>query len=237
MNRSISRLGFGAALISLLCVAVYIVCFLGIYAAAPLFVWTDLSGFIAYNLQYDQTYKYLAMLFMLLYGICHVICMTCLEQRAEDPGRKTAARLASLFGLGFAILTGINYFIQITAVRLQVGKGVRQGLEQLIMSYPISGVAAVNMLGWTVFLGFSALFAAFCYPRVRGGRLCRYSFLALAGLMLAAAVGYAADSRTLLFICMYPGLGGAMTVTSIGLCLTFRRDGKEEKTHEDPLFT
>ncbi len=220
MNKLVARLGFGAALVSLLSFFVYIISFICIALNAPIFIWTNLAKFAEYNSQYNQIFKHIAMIFMLIYCICYVIEMVCLEEWVEQ-SKRVLAKLAVLFGLGFAILTGINYFIQITSVRFQVQTGKIGGLEQFIMSYPISAVAAINMLGWTVFLGISSLCIAFCFGKSKTENLCKYSFLANALFMLVASAGYIADINVIVFVCMYVGLGGTMLATALSLCRLF----------------
>lgn len=67
--------------------------------------------------------------------------------RLYSPGKKLLARIGIDFGLAFAVLTGINYFVQLSAVRLSLLKGELQGLEQIVQANPISGISAINMLG------------------------------------------------------------------------------------------
>lgn len=221
MNKFVSRIGLGAALASLLAFLMYIISFVAILLHGKMFVWTNLADFVDYSNQYNSFFKDLAMVFMLVYSICYVIEMVCIEE-SVDPSRRFPAKLAGLFGLGFAVLTGINYFVQLTSVRLQIQTGNVAGLEQFIMSYPISGIAGINMLGWTVFLGLSSLCIAFCFGKSRAERFCTAAFLANAVFMLVAAVAFAANMTAVLFICMYLGLGGTMLATNLGLYKYFR---------------
>ncbi len=46
----------------------------------------------------------------------------------------------------FFVLIGINYFIQISAVRLQIKAGQTNGLGQFIQANPVSVFSAINML-------------------------------------------------------------------------------------------
>ena len=71
-------------------------------------------------------------------------------------------RIALSLGIGFAVLAGLFYFVQITAVRWSVQLGETTGLEQIIQANPLSALAAMNMLGWTLFLGLASLFFSTC---------------------------------------------------------------------------
>jgi hypothetical protein len=46
---------------------------------------------------------------------------------------------------------------------LQIEEGITEGLSQFVQSFPISGIAAINMLGWTVFFGLSSIFVGFAF--------------------------------------------------------------------------
>lgn len=159
---------------------------------------------------------------MLVFGVSYVVLLTSILDFA-DPDRRILVRIAVCFGLAFAVSIGINYFLQISAVRLGILKGQTQGLEQFIQSNPISGVAAINMLGWTVFFALSSLFVA---PVFTGGRLekvIRSAFLVNGIICLLGGVGYVFDLAILIFFCMYLGMGAAVLVAVIPLCIMFRR--------------
>jgi len=222
MSKSLTaRLGFWSSMTGLFCFLVYVIAFAGIALSGPAFVWTDINAFVLYNTQYSQFFKYLAMTFMLVYAIAYVIQIVCLGEYAM-PEKCIWGRLAALFALGFACLTGTNYFIQLTAVRLQIASGQYDGLMQLVMSYPISAVAAVNMLGWTVFSGLGSLFVSFSLGTGRRERAVRWSFFANGIVMLLGCVGYALDSFIVIFLCMYLGLGGTVFAMTISECFLFR---------------
>lgn len=74
-----------------------------------------------------------------------------------------------LFGVSFVVLlNGIHYFAQLSAVRLNLLAGRSAGLEHFVRGNPYSILSAINMLGWTVFLGLASLFVA---PVFSGARL------------------------------------------------------------------
>ncbi len=83
---------------------------------------------------------------MLLFGPLYVVLLNCIYDYIPQE-KKLLARIGIDFGLAFAVLTGINYFVQLSAVRLSLLKGELQGLEQIVQANPISGISAINMLG------------------------------------------------------------------------------------------
>ena len=137
--------------------------------------------------------------------------------------RKLLARIGLSFAIIFAALTGINYFVQLTAVRLAIQKDVTAGLEQIVQANPISAVAAVNVLGWSLFFGLASLFAA---PLFRGHGLARFVSICLwinAAMCLLGGLGYVMDNAAMVFITLNFGMGGAVLAAAIGLVVLFRR--------------
>ena len=124
-------------------------------------------------------------------------------------------------------LDRINYFIQLTAVRLQIASGQYAGLIQIVMSYPISAAAAVNMLGWTVFSGLGSLFISFSLGSEKREKACRWSFFINGVVMLVGCIGYAADWFTVTFFCMYLGLGGTVFAMTVSQGVLYRKRLKE----------
>ena len=101
---------------------------------------------------------------MIVYGACFAIQICSIEEIA-DLSKKYYVKLGELFALGFFVLIGINYFIQISTVRMNIDAGQTHGLEQFVQVNPISAIAAINMLGWTVFFGLSCFFVSFAFGK------------------------------------------------------------------------
>ena len=221
-NTLTARLGLLSALLLATLFILYIVCFAAILLNAPLYTWKGMEGFLAYNGQYDQTMKYVSYFGMLLFGSIYVVLLNSINETVTD-GRKPLARLGLYFGLLFAAATGINYFVQMTTVRFSITQGTATGLEQLIQGNPQSAMAAINMLGWTLFLGLSSLFAAFSFDGGSKDKAVRLSFLANGIVCLLAGVGYVFDIQWLVALCMYPLLGGAVLSIAASCATRFRR--------------
>lgn len=224
------RLGFWSSFLIALAYVIFTACFAGILLTAPLFIWSDLAAYVAYVEANSQFFQNLARLSMLLVGPLYVVLLNSIYEYA-DAGKKILARIGLHFGLAFAVLTGINYFVQLTAVRFNLAQGELQGLEQWLQANPISALSAVNLLGWTLFFGLSSLVVA---PVFAGGRLetvIKVAFLANGVFCLLAGIAYAFDLVVLLFLTINLGMGGAVLVASVALCILFYRQQTLSKAH------
>jgi hypothetical protein len=127
----------------------------------------------------------------------------------------------------FAALTAISYFVQLSAVRLAIQKNAIEGLEQVVQANPISAVAAINVLGWSLFLGLASLFMA---PVFTGRGLQRFISICLwinGAMCLLGGVGYVLDNTALVFLTLNFGMGGAVFGFAVGLAIFFRRHGMQ----------
>lgn len=216
------RLGYWSALLMVVTFATFTIAFIAIPLTGPLFIWHDLGGYLAYVRSGHTFFQDLARWMMLLFGPLVVILFASLTELASGE-RKLLARIGSSFAVIFAALTGINYFVQLTAVRLAVQKDVTAGLEQIVQANPISAVAAVNVLGWSLFFGLASLFAA---PLFRGRGLARFiaiCFWLNAAMCLLGGLGYVLDNTALVFVTLNFGMGGAVLGFAAGLAAFFRR--------------
>ena len=221
-NRCSLQLGFWAAVGCVLTFAAFTAAFVGLLFVRPLFLWSDLATYLAFDRAYPTLLPDAARLAMLLFGPLFVILLNSIYDLAA-PQQKSLARLALCFGLGFALLTGAHYFVQLTAVRASVAAGVTDGLVQVVQANPYSAFAALNMLGWTLFLALATLCAA---PVFAGGglaRVIRYALIATGLICLVGGVGYVAQNAAVVFVAMNPAMGGAVLIATVALSIYFRR--------------
>lgn len=221
-NRAATQLGFWSSVSIAALFAIFTVCFIAIAATQPLFRWTTLSDYVANATTRDQFFQNLARLTMLLFGPAYVILLASIHDRASEEMRLWT-RLALCFGVIFAALTGIHYFVQLSAVRLSLAHGELQGLEQIVQANPSSAISAINMLGWTLFLGLSSIFAAQVFSGSRIERAIRIAFLFNGICCLLGGIGYALDIVALVFVTINFGMGGAVLIASILLSVWFKR--------------
>lgn len=221
-SRVALRLGFWSALGGALTLLVFTVCFTIVLTRNPIFTWTNMADYNAYVAAHPSVLRDLARLQVLLLGPCFVVMLNSIHEYAPAM-YKPLTRISLMFGLAFALLTGVHYWVQLTTVRLAHAPGSTVGLEQIVQANPYGAIAAINMLGWTLFLGLASLAVA---PVFRGGRLervARWSFIVNGICCLLGGLGYVLPSIVLVFLTIDIGMGGALTTGMLAVCLLFRR--------------
>lgn len=203
-----NKAGRWAAFIGIGAFLVFTVCFITILFVNPPFQWTGLLDFAQYTRDNPQALKYAGMISMLVYGLAYVVLSLC-ARRDLPRGRRLYGDIASAFALAFCICIGVNYFVQLTATRLQLLHGYTEGLTQFTQSFPISALSALNMLGWTVFYGLSTAFLHLAYEGSAECTALRRWCLLNSVFMLLSAIGYGLQWTFLLAVCMNAGLGTA----------------------------
>jgi uncharacterized membrane protein len=83
---------------------------------------------------------------------------------------------------------------------LQIEEGITEGLSQFVQSFPISGIAAINMLGWTVFFYFSSIFVGFAFLGGKLEKFIKFIFIANAVNSLLGGIGYTFVIFSLIFL-------------------------------------
>jgi len=215
------RLGFWSAMITVLTFVTYTICFVAILLSAPLFTWTDAADYVAYAEAYGGLFRPLAQATMLLFSLSFVVLLHTIHE-VTPAGRKVLTRISISFGSLFAVTVGIHYFVQVSAVRLNVLAGRTEGLEYFVQANPHSILSAINMLGWTIFLGLASLFVAPVFSVSKSERLIRRAFLLNGLFCLAGAVGYVWEINWLIFATTTLGMGAAVLVAAAGLARWFR---------------
>ncbi len=222
MNRLALRLGMWSAFLIAADFVLYTACFVAILMSPPIFVWTTLADYAAYTATHSSFFRDAAMYLMLIFGPLFVVLLSALHEHARD-AQKILTRISTGFGLAFAILIGINYFVQLSVVRQSVLHGQLTGLEQVLQANPMSAMTGLNMLGWSLFLGLASLFAA---PIFTGGRLEKSikAALIINGLCcLLGGLSYIYEFSLGVFLFITFGMGGAVTVATLLMGVLFRR--------------
>lgn len=226
IHRLAIRIGFWSAFSIAAAFVIFTVCLVAIPLTSPLFIWTNLVAYLAYVRNSQQVFQNLARVAMLVVGPLLVVLLSSIYELADDE-KRLLARISLCFGVLFAALTDINYFVQLSAVRLSIVRGATQGLEQIVQANPISAIAAINMLGWSLFLGLASLFVAPVFYGSKLERVIRLSFLLNGICCLLGGIGYVFDSVVLVFLSLNFGMGGAVLVAAVSLCLLFKRMGQQ----------
>ena len=217
-----NQLGFLAALSIAICFILFTVCFVAIAMKPPLFVWTNLNDYLTYAAQNEGIWQSIARATMLAFGPLYLILLACLHDYAPD-SHKILVKISIYFGIIFATLTGMHYFIQLSAAPWAAQQGYVQGLEHWLQANPLSPISAINMLGWTLFFGLSSLFVSFIFWGSPTAVIVRIAWTVNGIFCLLGGIGYIFQMLTLLFVTINLGMGGAVLVAAIGLCFWFRQ--------------
>ena len=220
MNKSIYKIGIASSVTITFIFILWIVCFTGIALTSPLFRWTNLNDYLIFEQNNNQFFQYLAKTAMFLFGPFYVIFIHSFYALSEGE-TKNSTRLSLLFALAFALLSCIHYFVQLSAVRMNIMKGQTNGLELYLQANPYSIMTAVNMLGWTVFLGLSSLFMVPFFRK--NNKILRITFMVNGISCLLGAVGYLFEIDILTFLTVNLMLGGAVLTQSVISIFWFKR--------------
>ena len=150
-----------------------------------------------------------------------IVLMTCIHDYARIQ-KKTFSRLGMLFTVGYAVLIGFNYFMQLTLVR--------QGLYtvEFDMNDPKSIMWVIEILGYG-FMGLATFFASWVLTSGKLENAVRWLFITNGLIGIGGIVGYALG---LSINIMYGGLvlwDIIMPISSILLAILFKRVTKPIK--------
>lgn len=221
MNSIALKAGYLASLIGIAAFVTYTFCFVGILVVNPIFIWTNFDSYIMSVRTTNQILKNISMIMMIVYGVCFLI-QVCSIGEIVVGAKKYYVKLAELFGIGFLTLICINYFVQISTVRMQIDIDQMNGLEQFVQANPISGMAAINMLGWTIFFGLSCIFVGLALGNNRIEQVIKYAFLSNGVMVFLGLFGYLFNKSIVVFLCMNLGMGAAILTGTIPLCNLFK---------------
>src|SRR4030043_2125735 len=190
MDRKMARLGFWSAIIMTIAVI-----FSGITATTAMKIPSLVSGII------------LIPVFILL--------MACIHE-FSPADKKIFSRLGLLFTIGYAVLIGFNYYLQLTLVRKNLYTAV------FAMDDPQSIMWVIEVLGYG-FMGLATLSAAFIFKNGKLENVIHWLFIVNGVLGIGGVIGYALGwSMNIL-------LGGLiawdiiMPISSLLLAVLFRR--------------
>lgn len=217
-----AQIGSVSALMAIIAITVYMLSFFAILIVNPLYIWTDFASYLAYQQQHPQMFKYLAQATMLLYPLLFVLMLnSAWDTRPIET--HTMMRGALLFGVGFAVLVSMHYWVQITAVRMNINAGTPDGLLQFIQAKPDSAMSAINLLGWTLFYGVSSLLAAPAFSGSRIENALRWAFIINGANGIIGGIAYLLGLTLLVGVTMNLVLGGCMLAISVLMLMLFRR--------------
>ncbi len=222
MKKISIKLGYWTSLICIATFIIWTICFVAIFKVNPIFKWTNLADFITYTSNYNQSFKYLAQFAMLLFAPAFLIMLHSINDYASGD-KKILGRISISFATIFTTCIGIHYFVQISSVRLSIAKGQIAGLEQFIQVNPTSGIAGINLVGWTLFFSLSCLFIAPIFTGSRLNKVIKYALIANGIICVLGGIGYVFDNIALIFLTLNLGIGAATLTATIALFVFFGR--------------
>jgi hypothetical protein len=205
---------------------VWIISFTGIAIQSPLFYWTNIKDCIDYYTSNIQFFQYLAKSFMIVFSLAYMI-LTIVFHEFTATERKIFAKIAIVFSIMFALVSGIHYFVQISSVRFAMAGNEYSGLEHFLQSKPTSFLSSVNMLGWTLFLGLSSLFTYLGFISKSVTKGLKLGLLINAISCFFGGIGYLFQIDLLTFAFMNLGIGlgfTLLTVSSIRFINAIKRE-------------
>ena len=143
-----------------------------------------------------------------------VMLMACVHEYSPA-GKKSFSRLGLLFSLGYAVLIGFNYYMQLTLVT----KGLYADVFAMDDSKSIMWV--IEALGYG-FMGLSTLFASWSFGRNRLEQAIRWLFIVNGVLGIGGIIGLAIGLNMRI---LYGGLIAwdvVMPAASVLLAIMFR---------------
>jgi hypothetical protein len=228
MNKIILNTGLWSAIICFAAFIIWIASFIGIAIQSPLFYWTNIKDYINYLNNNSQFFQYLAKSFMIIFSLAYMI-LTIVFYEFTTLERKIYSKIAIVFSIMFALVSSIHYFVQISSVRMAIAENEYSGLEHFLQSNPTSFLSSVNMLGWTLFLGFSNLFMYIGFIQKSGTKGIRLGLLINSVSCILGGIGYLFQIDLLTFVFMNLGIGLGfiiITVSSIRFINTLKREYK-----------
>ncbi|MFD1706444.1 hypothetical protein ACFSCZ_06705 [Siminovitchia sediminis] len=124
-----------------------------------------------------------------------------------------------------AAFSSMNYFVQFTAVRLSIGNGQLEGLEQFVQWNPTSAFYSINLLGWTLFLGLASFFMSPVFMKEKRGNLIQRLFI-LNGITCGLGT-FSVVFEIMIYLAVYPLLmTGFITTASMMVGMIFKRNAE-----------
>lgn len=222
MHKIPQKLGFWSALTCLALFVIFTICFMLVLARTPLITWHGLEQYLHDIEGTEQQWKYIAQLSMMLFAPAFVVLLNSIHSLAS-PEKKALSRLGLIFGALFALQASMHYFLQLSTVRLNIMHGETAGLEHYIQLNPGAALLAMNMVGWTLFLGLATLFAAPAIEGTGSSRIARWAFRANTLFCFTGGYAFITDNAALVNISINMGMGLTIMVSCIALLFHFRQ--------------
>lgn len=220
-----AKIGFWSAL-SLLVLTIGYTVGAGVgFAVMPVEYMMDIRNFAAKISGVYQNFFSLCQATAFLIGPVYLVLLCCISEYTPNE-KKILSRIAISFGIIFTVLSCFTYYVQFTTVRQSILIGQLEGLDQFTVLNPRSAIGAINLLGWTLFLGLSSLFIAPTFDKVKLEKVIKWTLNVSGIACVLGAIAFVLEiSWYLMLYTMITTI--TFTVASISLCIFFKRMGKK----------
>jgi len=215
------KIGYYASLITLLSTITFGLCFLGLFIINPIFEWTTLNDYVEYCQTYNQSLKHIAQSSMIVLSIALVIVIALIDD-FTNIDRKFFSKLSLIFASISCTLLSLGYFIQVTSVRWNFAKNSVSGLEQFIQFYPDSAILSVIMLGYTLFLGLTAVSILPVFNKSKKEKWVKWGFAINGISCVLGLIGFIFQIIPLILFATNIGNGIGLIILGIGLMKYFK---------------
>lgn len=216
MNKNTLFLGYGSAIICLISMLIWIVSFIGIALLYPIFSWSNVQEYIFYVKTNNQSLQYLVKFFMIVFSLSYMVLILVLHEIVEEKNQ-ILSKVGGVFSILFAMGTSVHYFVQITAVRFAISEDNVVGLQHIVQANPTSVLSSINMLSWTIMLGFSALFTFWSLGQKKGTIWIKKGLLVTSISCFLAGLGFLFQIDILTFLTINIGMGGGVLLVSLAI--------------------
>ncbi|MDP4268075.1 MAG: hypothetical protein Q8880_11640 [Bacteroidota bacterium] len=147
------------------------------------------------------------------------ILLLCSLHDYVQPEKKILTRIGICFGVVFAVLASMSYFVQITVIPQNLNSGQLNGLEQFVEINTKSYIAAMVVLGYSLFFGLVSLFIAPIFCKGRLGKVIRYCFITCGVSSILEIIGFYNLMLGMAFVAI---ANVSLIIASILLCIFFQ---------------
>ncbi len=221
MNALSLKIGYCAAILSIITGIGYGIGLILSFAVAPAPAWTNLTEYAASVSSANLALGSIAQLMGFLSIPLNVILFCCIHD-ATPNDKRALSQIALAFMLCYAAIGGITYFLQFTVIRSDLAAGRLQGLEQFMEANPTAAVNAIGVLAWNVFLGLAWSFAALVFSGSRLEKNLQLCLGLMGAISLIGGVGYAVELYAIYALYLI-GIAVTGTILVVLLALFFRR--------------
>jgi hypothetical protein len=147
--------------------------YLGLF---PIPVWQDMATFAAQADSQQMAFVSLLQVVAWLQALAFLPIVFALHELAP-PAKQILSRIGMACALTFVIFSSMHYYVQWAAVRLTVlHGGALDGLGQFVQFNLESPLAAINIVGWTLFQGLATFTIASVFGPSRLEQAIQWAF-------------------------------------------------------------